>query len=167
MTIAYVHLQTITAKMWICFEFLFFFKFQKCVFQNTLSHDIKAKTIECHDSAWFYVPWTPPPTPGNMKKCWKLQSYWENWLQLPNQCDISFIFNVPTFLFWYMYITLNYKTSPADWERYFPLSVITLRRLTIKSSPVSALKRLSKCGQTPCMNVCATRIHCQFFSAVY
>lgn len=109
----------------------------------------------------------PLPPPGNMKKCWKLQSYWENWLQLPNLCDVSFIFNVPTFLFWYMYITLNYKTSPADWERYFPLSVITLRRLTIKISPVPALKRLSKYGQTPFMNVCTTRIHCQLFSAVY
>lgn len=101
-----------------------------------------------------------------MKKCWKLQSYWGNWLQLPNLCDISFIFNVPTFLYWYMYITLN-QTSPADRECYFPLSVITLRRLTIKSSPVPAQKRLSKYGQTPCMNVCTTHIHFQLFSAVY
>lgn len=110
------------------------------------------------------TPSHPPGTWKNVENC-----------NLIEKTDFNYLiyvtyhsqFNVPTLLYWYMYITLNYKTSPADWERYFPLSVITLRRLTIKISPVPALKRLSKYGQTPCMNVCTTRIHCQLFSDVY
>lgn len=73
------------------------------------------------------TPSHPPGTWKNVENC-----------NLIEKTDFSYLiyvtyhsqFNVPTLLYWYMYITLNYKTSPADRERCYNAKKINHQKFT-------------------------------------